>query len=78
MSLTYFHKYIENPAISGTILTENSLNAYIRPQDSNRARKTSQNCTGKKKKEEKERNREMKVGSSAHRGELERGRTPAL
>lgn len=43
--LTYSHKIIENPSMCGTICTENLLNADKRPQDSERARKTSQNLS---------------------------------
>ena len=31
--LTYFHKYIGNPSIHGTICTENLLNADRKPQE---------------------------------------------
>lgn len=41
MRLTYSRKYIENPSMCGTTLTENQLNTDIKTQDSDRTRKTS-------------------------------------
>ena len=65
MRLTYSHKYIENESTCGTIHTENLLNADKRPQDSDRARKTSQNRVGQKK-EEKKREDQKRIGRVLH------------
>lgn len=51
MRHTCSNKYIGNPSISGTIYTENLVNADKRHQDSYRARKISQDCVRQKKEE---------------------------
>ena len=43
MRLTYSHKYIESPSRYENIHMVSLLNADKRPQDSDRARNTSQN-----------------------------------
>ena len=53
MRLTYSHKHTENASTCGTVSTEGLLNADKRPQDSDRARKTSQNWVGQKKEDRK-------------------------
>ena len=53
MKLTYSHKYTENTYSCGMTCTENLLNVGKRPQDSDRAGKSSQNQGGQKKKERK-------------------------
>ena len=77
MRLTYSYKYIENTSICGTICTENLLKADKRPQNSDRARKTTKLGRTKKGRKNKDRKGEMKwVRTCLPRRELERGKTP--
>ena len=55
MRITYSPKHTKNASTCGTICTENLLNTGKRPQDSERARKTSQNRVGQKKEERRKR-----------------------
>ena len=72
MKLTYSHKYIKNISTCGMIHTENLLNAGKRPQDSDRARKSSQNRVEQKKIEKREKMRKEQDGTCTPMRELER------
>ena len=60
MELTFPHKYMKNTSTCGMIHTEQLQNAGRRPQTSERARKSSCNWVGQKKKEKKNKERERK------------------
>ena len=60
VKLTYSYKHIKNTSTSGMIYTVNLLSSGKRCRDSERARKSSWNQIGQKKKEEEEETRKRK------------------